>query len=452
MNIITQKNKIHTAMLVSVLFTTIILFYGNFQFRAIFTWFPSLMIIFIATLFLIKSGKVDKIFLKVVVINSLWLVYALAFSFSVLNFNIHIKAILETFLYILIFSIIINYFIKDVKKLFKTILFSLNIFLMVSSFVFIFKITGLYDDGHSFSSLYSNRNTYAFMAVVYLIIILNLPSYISYKFKTISILMLLFFILITGSSKGLLGIIIVLVLYFLGKYSLKKIIFILPLFFILIFGSSFIFETTVIRLNKKIDAISRFENNYRADNIGHNSAKVRIFLAYDAIDIFLDNKVSGVGVNNGQFYLQIPKSFESLMVSINSQNNITEMLLNVGFPGFLLFYLPLFYLLYKSIYSNSKNREIKLMVISLVILKILMDTGMKSYNDAGHVFLLILSWSLYYRFLNNQKKQTNATKFSSKIDFKPGIIKFTNWVNTQEAKDDNYTKSIDEIKDKGLYK
>ncbi|HIE44713.1 MAG TPA: oligosaccharide repeat unit polymerase, partial [Flavobacteriaceae bacterium] len=252
-------------MLVSVLFTTIILFYGNFQFRAIFTWFPSLMIIFIATLFLIKSGKVDKIFLKVVVINSLWLVYALAFSFSVLNFNIHIKAILETFLYILIFSIIINYFIKDVKKLFKTILFSLNIFLMVSSFVFIFKITGLYDDGHPFSSLYSNRNTYAFMAVVYLIIILNLPSYISYKFKTISILMLLFFILITGSSKGSLGIIIVLVLYFLGKYSLKKIIFILPLFFILIFGSSFIFETTVIRLNKKIDAISKFENNYRAD-------------------------------------------------------------------------------------------------------------------------------------------------------------------------------------------
>jgi len=249
-----------------------------------------------------------------------------------------------------------------------------------------------------------------------------------------------------------LGIIIVLVLYFLGKYSLKKIIFILPLFFILIFGSSFIFETTVIRLNKKIDAISKFENNYRADNIGHNSAKVRIFLAYDAIDIFLDNKVSGVGVNNGQFYLQIPKSFESLMVSINSQNNITEMLLNVGFPGFLLFYLSLFYLLYKSIYTNSKNREIKLMVISLVILKIFMDIGMKSYNDAGHVLLLILSWSLYYRFLNNQKKQTNATKFSSKIDFKSGIMKFTNWVNTQEVKDDNYTKSIDEIKDKGLYK
>jgi len=42
--------------------------------------------------------------------------------------------------------------------------------------------------------------------------------------------------------------------------------------------------------------------------------------------------------------------------------------------------------------------------------------------------------------------------FLPKVNFKSGITKFTNWVNTQEVKDDNYTKSIDEMKDKGLYK
>ena len=63
-----------------------------------------------------------------------------------------------------------------------------------------------------------------------------------------------------------------------------------------------------------------------------------------------------------------------------------------------------------------------------------------------------------YRLRNIRGNYADLTKikdklgFSSKIDFKLGIIKFTTWVNTQEVKDDNYIKSIDEIKDKGLYK
>ena len=42
--------------------------------------------------------------------------------------------------------------------------------------------------------------------------------------------------------------------------------------------------------------------------------------------------------------------------------------------------------------------------------------------------------------------------FVPKIDFKDGIKRFTNWVNTQEIKEDNYEKSIAEMKEKGMYK
>lgn len=42
--------------------------------------------------------------------------------------------------------------------------------------------------------------------------------------------------------------------------------------------------------------------------------------------------------------------------------------------------------------------------------------------------------------------------FSPKVDFKEGIQRFTAWVNTQEIKEDNYDKSIAEMKDKGMYK
>jgi hypothetical protein len=385
---------------IAIVFTLIILFYGNYQFRATFTWLPSLIVIVIAILFTYKFAKINRVFLKVVAINSVWLIYALLFSFHVLNFNIHIKAILETFLYVLVFSIIINYLIKDIKRLFKTLLFSLNVFLIVSIVVIFLKTMGLYEEGRAFASSYSNRNTYAFMALVYLAIIVNLPNYIKYKYKVISILLLLIFILTTGSSKGVLGIVIILGLYFLGKYSLRKIIFILPVFFILIASTLFLFENTSERLMKKVEAISGVEDNYQADNIGHDSGKIRIFLAINAIEVFLDNKISGVGVNNGQYYLTLPDSKQNDMNSLNSQNNITEMLLNVGLPGFIIFYLPLLYLLYKSITSPTNNYEIKMTVITLLILKIFMDLGMKSYNDAGHIFLMILSWTLYFRILN----------------------------------------------------
>jgi len=42
--------------------------------------------------------------------------------------------------------------------------------------------------------------------------------------------------------------------------------------------------------------------------------------------------------------------------------------------------------------------------------------------------------------------------FEPKIDFKQGIAKFAAWVNTQEIKTDKYQQSLQEMKDKGLFK
>ena len=49
-------------------------------------------------------------------------------------------------------------------------------------------------------------------------------------------------------------------------------------------------------------------------------------------------------------------------------------------------------------------------------------------------------------------KINNKLGFSPKVDFEEGIKRFTNWVNTQEIKEDNYEKSIAEMKEKGMYK
>jgi dTDP-L-rhamnose 4-epimerase len=49
-------------------------------------------------------------------------------------------------------------------------------------------------------------------------------------------------------------------------------------------------------------------------------------------------------------------------------------------------------------------------------------------------------------------KIKNMLGFTPKFSFEDGLKEFTNWVNTQEVEKDNYQKSIDEMKAKGLYK
>ncbi|TDT46347.1 dTDP-L-rhamnose 4-epimerase [Maribacter spongiicola] len=50
------------------------------------------------------------------------------------------------------------------------------------------------------------------------------------------------------------------------------------------------------------------------------------------------------------------------------------------------------------------------------------------------------------------KKIEKTLGFSPKVDFERGISNFTSWVDTQEVKEDNYDKSIAEMKKKGMYK
>jgi dTDP-L-rhamnose 4-epimerase len=63
-----------------------------------------------------------------------------------------------------------------------------------------------------------------------------------------------------------------------------------------------------------------------------------------------------------------------------------------------------------------------------------------------------------YRLGDIRHNYADLTKIKSKLGFTPkysfedGLKQFTNWVNTQEVEKDNYQKSIDEMKAKGLYK
>ncbi|MGJ1247658.1 MULTISPECIES: NAD-dependent epimerase/dehydratase family protein [unclassified Sphingobacterium] len=49
-------------------------------------------------------------------------------------------------------------------------------------------------------------------------------------------------------------------------------------------------------------------------------------------------------------------------------------------------------------------------------------------------------------------KIKSMLEFEPKVSFKQGLKQFTSWVNTQQVQEDQYQRSIDEMKVKGLYK
>lgn len=395
-----SKSKLY---LTSFLFSIIILFFGNMELRAYLMWLPLVITICLSILFLMKKLRIKKFFLKVLLINILWIFYALPFSFSVINPDIHIKAILETILYILGLIIIIFYFFNR-NVLFEMLTLLINIYIFIAILMLILQIIGLYNVGGAFSSLYSNRNVFAFMSLVFLTIALNTPKIIQKRNKK-QVIMLAGLVMLTASTKGLLGIVIVFFIHMLFKYKLKKSLPLLIVFFTVFSCLLLVFNESTERLLKKIDVLENLDADYTADNVGQDSGKIRLFLIIDSIRIILENPITGVGVNNGQYHLTLPTSQKYRMDSLNSQNNITEMFLNVGVPGFILFYFPLFYLLYKSIKIKTKQKEIKTMIVTLVILKLSLDIGMKSYNDVGHVFAIVLSWILFYGYIKNDMLQ-----------------------------------------------
>lgn len=81
------------------------------------------------------------------------------------------------------------------------------------------------------------------------------------------------------------------------------------------------------------------------------------------------------------------------------------------------------------------------------------STLVKEYKSNSKI-----SISGNYRLGDIKDNYADLTKIQTKLGFKPkvdfeeGIKRFTKWVNAQEVVEDQYEKSINEMKEKGLYK
>ena len=81
------------------------------------------------------------------------------------------------------------------------------------------------------------------------------------------------------------------------------------------------------------------------------------------------------------------------------------------------------------------------------------NTLVKEYSSGSKIEI-----SGNYRLGDIRDNYADLTKIREKLGFEPkvsfeeGISRFVKWVNLQEVFEDKYESSIDEMKEKGLYK
>lgn len=138
--------------------------------------------------------------------------------------------------------------------------------------------------------------------------------------------------------------------------------------------------------------IERFQNMIMSisNNAGieDNSTHVRFLMLEIGLNLFLTSPLVGIGINNPGLYAGRIIGVEHYYL----HNNYIELLAGIGILGTLLFYSFYIYSLYLLIkYSSLKDKE-TCIIISLILIKIIMDFGMVSYSSKINYFILLLIW------------------------------------------------------------
>lgn len=428
MNIMIRKDKILKS---TILIISILLFILNSVNNTIA--FPLVLILMFVSIFIyLFSNKFrvnfykNRIFLSLFIVNS-WIILALFLGIFSYNPIIHYKFTLIVIIITISSTVVTFYLIKEFE-LFKKFVLITSLLFIISNLIMLLLLLlfGIYEyETKQFSGIYINRNTLAVNAVLLITLLIFIKGYTS-KFKAylinIYILLLIVIVLLTASVKGFIGIILVFIIRIVFNFNLKTILKSLMIFLFLIFSISFsgileneniapFIDTTVDRVESHLSVI---ETNTATEQ--NNSTLERLWGISESLRIIQDYFITGVGVHNSQFFLLSP--FRPLSGrcgfecgGIYSHNNYLEILLNGGVFMFLLYYMPIFYILIKStkkIFFNSKLKNFHVLIVSILILKLFNDIAMVSYSVYQNVFifnLILMMYLMYNRGEKNYKRR-----------------------------------------------
>lgn len=238
-----------------------------------------------------------------------------------------------------------------------------------------------------------NPNSTAMYCVLAIYVIVDEFRCMNKNKINIVILFVLFgAVLLTGSKKGILGLLVGFSLYlFFNSRGTKKIVA-LPIISIVLLGA---YEAITTVPSLYISIGYRFEQMFDSFNglDAGTSTIERMSLIEEGILIWKDHKLLGVGLNN---FSLVQKAW-LLSTKTYAHCNYVELLADLGVVGVILYYIYPLKVCFK--YKISSN--IMLTLKTLTILILLFDTASVSYNDIFIILILGLSFFAYKEQKNN---------------------------------------------------
>ena len=333
---------------------------------------------------------------KVRIINTKYLIWLITFIFmSILSiiWSINNKYTYSAIMY-LIFNFLIFFDILIYCDNENKIYYIIKMYLVAMIYMCLRLI--LFEDGKPGSMYFGNIIGLYFNNIALALafgIALSLLLYFK-KRKIVYILPILLFyyiIYLTGSRKGLLlPIVFFSIFYFLNnKTSIKKYIVFLAIIIIGITVSRIILKNNQT-LNLRM--IELFES-FAGKEVNDYSVNERSFFRSTAMEIFFNNPIIGIGINNFAAYmLEIGYSHVAY-----SHCNYTEILSNLGVIGFCIYYYIYYYIVIKSIKLLTKYQKEKIELyysIALIFVLSIFEYGFVSYYILEAQFQVFICYLL----------------------------------------------------------
>lgn len=309
-------------------------------------WAFGVLCVFLLVLSFVIKAKVPTLFLKLIVISTLWCGYALMVTPFSFNSAHHIKWLsLSVVLAALAAGLVFSVFSQGRCFLHKASGFIIFSWLIPNLTLFVLWLLGLYTfEKIDFSGVMFNRNDFAVQTVIIMTFYLFFSKdAVGRKYVLIGLSSLL--ILSSLSVKGFcLALIVLFYPWYLKSSFGRK----LAIIFMMIASAATIYlavEPIQQRIDRFALSIAGKDDELRSSE----SAYVRKWFVIEGIRHVASNPLTGVGVDNARYFL-IPdyiydKGLEE--EGMYSHNNYIEMGMNAGLPGLMLYYLPLVYMFFR---------------------------------------------------------------------------------------------------------
>lgn len=384
-----KKNKWtpkHIGLISALAFMVLLVFYKS-EFKVRFLdWGLGLVLIGLIGFFTILKGRLEKKELAFFSAPLLWVVFAFASTPFVFSTGHHLHALLQATIIIVISMAIVVGIFSRTKLLSQTVFFTVAFWCVINTMLFLAWYTGNFSYVDlEFAGIFENRNEFAINTVF----LMALACFFSQNlwFKLLSIACSLVLLIASRSSTGFLAFLLVIFYpYFLKTNFIKKLLMGFLCVSILLVGYFYLEP-----FQQRVDLV--FDLFLHPERLTSGSVFLRAFFIFEGLRIFIKNPLWGVGVDNSCFFLFNP-NYSSDQNGWYSHNNYIEMLLNAGFPGFFLHYLPIVFVYFKT----KKNHRYYHVIKTFSVFYFFLGISSVQYNFLPCVisYQVVIFLYLYY--------------------------------------------------------